>query len=159
LNVARQALVFLQEASHGEQVLSLLTANREVLLDPAMRAIAARFGSSVAQVVFHVALQSDMLPLTGITSAQHMKDDLAAEQFTLSSEERPPDRDSRTVAVAPRSIYPSLLVRAGTLANAARLGAVLRREAMKLLMPFLDRRGNPRRKLVRLLGVLVEKLR
>jgi DNA polymerase IV (DinB-like DNA polymerase) len=30
--------------------------------------------------------------------------------------------------------------------------------AMKLLMPFLDRRENPRRKLLRLIGVRVEKL-
>lgn len=36
---------------------------------------------------------------------------------------------------------------------------VLRREALKLLMPFMDRRENPRRKLIRLLGVRVEKLR
>ncbi len=30
--------------------------------------------------------------------------------------------------------------------------------AMKLLMPFLDRRDNPRSKLIRLIGVRVEKL-
>jgi len=34
----------------------------------------------------------------------------------------------------------------------------LRFEAMKLLMPFLDRRENPRQKLIRLIGVRVEKL-
>jgi DNA polymerase IV (DinB-like DNA polymerase) len=34
----------------------------------------------------------------------------------------------------------------------------LRFEAMKLLMPFLDRRENPKHKLVRLIGVRVEKL-
>ena len=31
-------------------------------------------------------------------------------------------------------------------------------EAMKLLMPFVDSRSNPRRKLIRLIGVRVEKL-
>jgi len=31
-------------------------------------------------------------------------------------------------------------------------------EAMKLLIPFLDRRENPQRKLIRLLGVRLEKL-
>ena len=30
--------------------------------------------------------------------------------------------------------------------------------AMKLLMPFLDRRANPKRKMIRLVGVRVEKL-
>jgi DNA polymerase IV (DinB-like DNA polymerase) len=34
----------------------------------------------------------------------------------------------------------------------------LRFEAMKLLMPFLDRRENPKHKLIRLIGVRVEKL-
>jgi hypothetical protein len=29
---------------------------------------------------------------------------------------------------------------------------------MKLLMPFLDQRENPKRKLIRLIGVRVEKL-
>jgi DNA polymerase IV (DinB-like DNA polymerase) len=36
--------------------------------------------------------------------------------------------------------------------------AILRREAMKLLLPFLDWRENPQRKLIRLLGLRVEKL-
>ncbi|MDH4084652.1 MAG: DNA polymerase IV [Nitrospira sp.] len=36
--------------------------------------------------------------------------------------------------------------------------SVLQREGLKLLMPFLDRRENPRRKLIRLLGLRVEKL-
>lgn len=31
-------------------------------------------------------------------------------------------------------------------------------EAMRLFMPFLDRRENPQRKLIRLLGVRLEKL-
>jgi len=36
--------------------------------------------------------------------------------------------------------------------------SVLQREGLKLLMPFFDRRENPRRKLIRLLGLRVEKL-
>jgi diketogulonate reductase-like aldo/keto reductase len=32
-------------------------------------------------------MQIGMLPLTGTTSQQHMKEDLQAEQFTLSTEE------------------------------------------------------------------------
>ena len=34
----------------------------------------------------------------------------------------------------------------------------LKREAFKLMMPFLDRRENPQNKKIRLLGVRVEKL-
>jgi DNA polymerase IV (DinB-like DNA polymerase) len=36
--------------------------------------------------------------------------------------------------------------------------AMLQRESLKLLLPFLDRRENPQRKLIRLLGLRVEKL-
>ena len=48
--------------------------------------------------------------------------------------------------------------RAHTLAMATDERATLRREAMKLMLPFLDRRENPRRQLIRLLGLRVEKL-
>jgi hypothetical protein len=34
----------------------------------------------------------------------------------------------------------------------------LEAEALKLFLPFLDRRENPQRKLIRLIGVRVEKL-
>ncbi len=69
------------------QGFSLLTANRAVLADPEIRAIAQRLGASSAQVIFRFALQIGMLPLTGTTSQQHMKEDLQAEQFALSIEE------------------------------------------------------------------------
>jgi diketogulonate reductase-like aldo/keto reductase len=69
------------------QGFSLLTANREVLVDPEVRAIAQRLGVGVAQVIFGFALQVGMLPLTGTTDPQHMKDDLAAEQLALSQDE------------------------------------------------------------------------
>jgi diketogulonate reductase-like aldo/keto reductase len=69
------------------QGFSLLTANREVLVDPEIRAIARRLGAGVAQVIFRFAMQIGMLPLTGTTSQQHMKEDLQAEPFTLSADE------------------------------------------------------------------------
>jgi diketogulonate reductase-like aldo/keto reductase len=69
------------------QGFSLLTANREVLVDPEIRAIARRLGAGVAQVIFRFAMQIGMLPLTGTTSQHHMKEDLQAEQFTLSADE------------------------------------------------------------------------
>jgi len=75
--------------SHGViyQGFSLLTANRGVLADPEMRAIAARHGAGIAQVVFRFAMQIGMLPLTGTTNPQHMKEDLQAEALSLSAEE------------------------------------------------------------------------
>jgi len=69
------------------QGFSLLTANRGVLVEPDVRAIAQRFKTGVSQIVFRFTMQIGMLPLTGTTNAQHMKDDLASEQFTLSPED------------------------------------------------------------------------
>jgi len=69
------------------QGFSLLTANREVLADREIQAIAKRLGTGPAQIIFRFAMQIGMLPLTGTTSQQHMKEDLQAEHLTLSSEE------------------------------------------------------------------------
>ena len=75
--------------THGiiYQGFSLLTANREVLLNPEIRAIARRLGTGPAQIVFRFAMEVGMLPLTGTTSEQHMKENLQAEQLSLSPEE------------------------------------------------------------------------
>lgn len=75
--------------AHGiiYQGFSLLTANRDVLADPEVRTIAKRLGTGPAQIIFRFAMQIGMLPLTGTTSQQHMKEDLQAEQFSLSTEE------------------------------------------------------------------------
>ena len=69
------------------QGFSLLTANREVLVDPELRAIAKRLGTGPAQVIFAFAMHVGMLPLTGTTNSQHMQEDLQAEQLVLSTEE------------------------------------------------------------------------
>ena len=75
--------------SHGiiYQGFSLLTANRDVLADPEMRTIAKRLETGPAQVIFAFAMHIGMLPLTGTTNPQHMKEDLQAEQLTLSTED------------------------------------------------------------------------
>ena len=75
--------------AHGiiYQGFSLLTANREVLADPEIRRIAQRLGTGIAQVIFRFAMQIGMLPLTGTTNPQHMKEDLQAEQLALTTEE------------------------------------------------------------------------
>ncbi len=75
--------------AHGiiYQGFSLLTANGDVLADPEVRTIATRLGTGVAQVIFRFAMHIGMLPLTGTTSPQHMKEDLQAEQFALFTEE------------------------------------------------------------------------
>jgi diketogulonate reductase-like aldo/keto reductase len=75
--------------THGivYQGFSLLTANTGIFGRPDLRAMAAQYGTGLAQIVFRFAQQIGMLPLTGTTNAQHMKDDLACERFTLAPEE------------------------------------------------------------------------
>jgi diketogulonate reductase-like aldo/keto reductase len=75
--------------AHGiiYQGFSLLTANREVFVEPDVRAMAAKYGTGLAQIIFRFAMQAGMVPLTGTTNPQHMKDDLACEQFSLTPDE------------------------------------------------------------------------
>jgi diketogulonate reductase-like aldo/keto reductase len=65
------------------QGFSLLTANDRELFDPRARRIAQASGRSMAQVVFRFALQVGMLPLTGTSDVEHMREDLAALDFEL----------------------------------------------------------------------------
>ncbi|HEY0477701.1 MAG TPA: aldo/keto reductase [Kofleriaceae bacterium] len=76
-------------AEHGivYQAFSLLTANRDAVAHRGVRAIAARHGRTPAQVIFRFARQLGMLPLTGTSSPQHMRDDLAIDDFTLTPDE------------------------------------------------------------------------
>jgi len=60
------------------QGFSLLTANRHVLDSDVVAQAAARRRVSAPAIVFRFALDLGMLPLTGTTSAAHMRDDLAA---------------------------------------------------------------------------------
>ncbi len=69
------------------QGFSLLTANREVFIDSEIRAMAQRYRATIPQIVFRFSMQIGMLPLTGTTNPQHMKEDLQAESFTLTADE------------------------------------------------------------------------
>jgi len=75
--------------AHGilYQGFSLLTANQPALASPEVRSIAKRLGAGVARVIFRFSMQIGMLPLTGTTNSQHMKDDLRAHELKLSPEE------------------------------------------------------------------------
>lgn len=69
------------------QGFSLLTANPDVLRHPLVVGIAARGGATPMQVVFRFALAVGMLPLTGTSSPEHMRQDLAARALALSDDE------------------------------------------------------------------------
>jgi diketogulonate reductase-like aldo/keto reductase len=69
------------------QGFSLLTANPDVLAHPFVAGVARRLGATVAQVVFRFAQAVGMLPLTGTTHVEHMRQDLASQALTLTDEE------------------------------------------------------------------------
>lgn len=69
------------------QGFSLLTANTGVISHPFVQSIAKRLGCKAIQVIFSFAIQVGMLPLSGTTDAEHMKEDLEAEKIVLSEEE------------------------------------------------------------------------
>lgn len=69
------------------QGFSLLTANRDVLMDPEIRRIASHYLRTPCQIVFRFALQVGMLPLTGTSNREHMQQDLAAFEFELTPDE------------------------------------------------------------------------
>jgi diketogulonate reductase-like aldo/keto reductase len=69
------------------QGFSLLTANPEVMHHPVTARIAARLKATPAQVIFRFARAVGMLPLTGTTNAEHMKQDLASRDLALSADE------------------------------------------------------------------------
>jgi len=69
------------------QGFSLLTANPEVLGHPLVASIAARGRATRPQVVFRFALAVGMLPLTGTSSAEHMRQDLASPDLALTPAE------------------------------------------------------------------------
>lgn len=64
-----------------------LTANPHLLQHKAIRAIAAKYGKTAPQVLFTFLKQSDIVILTGTCSEQHMRDDLAVQDFVLAPDE------------------------------------------------------------------------
>ena len=69
------------------QAFSLLSGNRQVLLQPCVTEIADRHNKSVPQVVYRFALQLGMLPLTGTKDGAHMRHNLDIFDFTLTRDE------------------------------------------------------------------------
>jgi diketogulonate reductase-like aldo/keto reductase len=87
----RDVRAFCRERKIVYQGFSLLTANVNDLRHPPIAkmiaAIAQREGATFAQVVFRFAQAVGMLPLTGTTDAEHMRQDLACRALTLTPEE------------------------------------------------------------------------
>jgi diketogulonate reductase-like aldo/keto reductase len=69
------------------QGFSLLTANPDAVRHPLVARIAQRVGANPEQVIFRFAMQVGMVPLTGTTNEQHMKEDLRVYEIELTQEE------------------------------------------------------------------------
>jgi diketogulonate reductase-like aldo/keto reductase len=64
-----------------------LTANPKVLSHSTLQTLAAKHQRTPAQVFFRYLTQIDIVPLTGTTSATHMREDLDIFTFELNSSE------------------------------------------------------------------------
>jgi diketogulonate reductase-like aldo/keto reductase len=82
----REVHLFCHEHKIVYQGFSLLTANAEVLHHPLVARLAASANATPAQIIFAFARAVGMLPLTGTTNAEHMRQDLASSSLVL-----PPD--------------------------------------------------------------------
>jgi diketogulonate reductase-like aldo/keto reductase len=82
----REVRLFCRGRKIVYQGFSLLTANAEVLRHALVSGLAARAGATPAQVVFAFARAVGMLPLTGTSNGEHMKQDLGSSGLELSSD-------------------------------------------------------------------------
>jgi diketogulonate reductase-like aldo/keto reductase len=83
----REVRSFCRERKIVYQGFSLLTANTDVLAHPLIKGISQRRKATVAQVVFAFARAVGMLPLTGTSNADHMRQDLASSEISLTPDE------------------------------------------------------------------------
>jgi len=82
----REVRAFCSDHNIIYQGFSLLTANQEVLSHPAVTGHAANSNATAAQVVFSFARAVGMLPLTGTSNPEHMRQDLESLNLTLPAE-------------------------------------------------------------------------
>jgi diketogulonate reductase-like aldo/keto reductase len=82
----RDVRLFCKEREITYQGFSLLTANPEVLGHRLMASLSMKLNATPAQVVFAFARAVGMLPLTGTSNADHMKQDLASRTLEVPAE-------------------------------------------------------------------------
>ncbi len=78
---------FCQKNKIHFQGFSLLTANRDEVQSQTVKQLAAKYGKTTSQIIFIFSRQIGMIPLTGTSSAQHMKEDLNCFDIQLTKEE------------------------------------------------------------------------
>lgn len=83
----RNLRAFCQTSNIIYQSFWTLTANPGVLAHVSMKTLAEKYDRSGAQLFFRYLTQVGIIPLTGTTSEQHMRDDLAIFGFELTDQE------------------------------------------------------------------------
>ncbi len=83
----REVRRFCTEHNIIYQGFSLLTANVEVLRHPFVAQLAKQHRATAPQIIFAFARQIGMLPLTGTSDPEHMRQDLESLKLQLSSEQ------------------------------------------------------------------------
>ena len=83
----REVRRFCRERKIIYQGFSLLTANLAVLQHTLVNGIARRINATSVQIIFSFARALGMLPLTGTSNSEHMKQDLASRKVQLSEDE------------------------------------------------------------------------
>jgi diketogulonate reductase-like aldo/keto reductase len=82
----RKVRSFCREHKITYQGFSLLTANRDVLKHTSLVSLATQMNATPAQLVFSYARAIGILALTGTSSADHLREDLASLALTLPPE-------------------------------------------------------------------------
>jgi diketogulonate reductase-like aldo/keto reductase len=84
----REVRAFCNDAGAVYQSFWTLTANPHLLKSEAVRALAAQYGCTSAQILFRYLTQEGIVPVTGTTSEAHMREDLAIFELELAADER-----------------------------------------------------------------------
>ena len=83
----RDVRLFCKANKISYQGFSLLTGNTKFILAEKVKKIAQRYGRSIPQIVFRMAVDIGIVPITGTTNTQHMALDLKIYDFQLEPAE------------------------------------------------------------------------
>lgn len=83
----REIRAFCRDHGMVYQSFWTLTANPHLLAHPAVRALAAKYRRTPAQILFRTLIQQGIVPLSGTRSPTHMREDLALVEFELDQDE------------------------------------------------------------------------
>lgn len=84
----REIRAFCKQCGIIYQSFWTLTANPHILVHDQLGSLASKYRRTPAQILFRYLTQIDVVPLTGTTSQQHMREDVQIFEFRLTDSER-----------------------------------------------------------------------